>query len=70
MSRYHWIKTIVEDDNGELIIDLKEACEELGWKEGDGTESTWIDYDPDSAKGCANRKKYCTTQINKVNEMA
>lgn len=41
MSRYHWIKTIVEDDNGELVIDLKEACEELGWKEGDVIE--WID---------------------------
>ena len=37
--------------------------------ECDGTESTWIDYDPDSAKGRANRKKYCTTQIDKVNEM-
>ena len=41
MSRYHWIKTIVEDDNGELLLDLKEACEELGWKEGDIIE--WID---------------------------
>ena len=41
MSRYHWIKTIVEDDNGELLIDLSEACEELGWKEGDVIE--WID---------------------------
>lgn len=39
--RYHWIKTIVEDDNGEFVIDLKEACEELGWKEGDVVE--WID---------------------------
>jgi hypothetical protein len=25
----------------------------------DGTEFSWIDYDPDSAKGRANRKKYC-----------
>jgi hypothetical protein len=25
----------------------------------DGTEFTWIDYDPDSAKGRANRKQYC-----------
>jgi len=25
----------------------------------DGTEFTWIEYDPDSAKGRANRKKYC-----------
>ena len=40
-SRYHWIKTIVEDDNGEFVIDIKEACDELGWKEGDVIE--WID---------------------------
>ena len=25
----------------------------------DGTEFTWIDYDPDTAKGRANRDKYC-----------
>lgn len=40
-SRYHWIKTIVEDGNGEFVIDIKEACDELGWKEGDVIE--WID---------------------------
>ena len=27
--------------------------------ECDGTEFTWIDYDPDSKEGRANRKKYC-----------
>jgi hypothetical protein len=27
--------------------------------ECDGTEFTWIDYDPDTARGRANRKKYC-----------
>ena len=40
MSRYHWVKTIIEDDNGEFLIDIKEACEELGWKAGDVIE--WI----------------------------
>jgi hypothetical protein len=30
----------------------------------DGTEFSWIDYDPDSAKGRANRKKYCKKEIN------
>ena len=25
----------------------------------DGTDFDWIDYDPDSKEGCANRKKYC-----------
>jgi hypothetical protein len=40
-ARYHWIKTIVEDDNGEFVLDIKEACEELGWQAGDVIE--WID---------------------------
>jgi hypothetical protein len=33
--------------------------------ECDGIEFTWIDYDPDSAKGRANRKKYCKS-VNEV----
>lgn len=41
MSKYHWVKTIVEDDNGELMIDISEACAELGWEPGDVIE--WID---------------------------
>jgi len=28
----------------------------------DGTEFNWIDYDPDTKEGRANRKKYCITQ--------
>ena len=27
--------------------------------ECDGTDFTWIDYDPDSEEGRANRAKYC-----------
>jgi hypothetical protein len=27
--------------------------------ECDGTDFSWIDYDPDSKEGRANRKKYC-----------
>ena len=34
--------------------DFNDHCPEC-----DGTEFSWIDYDPDSAKGRANRKKYC-----------
>lgn len=41
MSRYYWVKTIVEGDNNELLVDIKEACEELGWNPGDTVE--WID---------------------------
>jgi hypothetical protein len=41
VSKYHWVKTIVEDDNGELMIDISEACAELGWEPGDVIE--WID---------------------------
>jgi DNA-binding Xre family transcriptional regulator len=37
----HWIKTIEEDNEGNLVIDLKEACEQLGWEIGDILE--WID---------------------------
>jgi hypothetical protein len=28
----------------------------------DGTEFSWIDYDPDTKQGRANREKYCTTK--------
>ena len=41
--------------------------------ECDGKEFTYIDYDPDSAKGRANRKKYCrdwdpVDSLNKIIE--
>jgi hypothetical protein len=37
-----WTKTIEEDpETGDLILDIKEACEALGWKEGDTIE--WVD---------------------------
>lgn len=43
-------------DNDARITDenFDEHCPEC-----DGTDFSWIDYDPDSAKGRANRKKYC-----------
>lgn len=41
MSQGRWTKTILADDDGELVIDIKEACEKLGWKPGDVIE--WID---------------------------
>jgi hypothetical protein len=44
MTRYEWVKTIVEDPDhpGEMLLDLgDEICEHLGWKEGDTLE--WID---------------------------
>ena len=34
--------------------DYNDHCPEC-----DGTEFTWIDYDPDTKEGRANRKKYC-----------
>jgi hypothetical protein len=34
--------------------DYNEHCPEC-----DGTEFSWIDYDPDTKEGCANREKYC-----------
>lgn len=39
----NWNKTITEDPNnpGELILDITEACAELGWQEGDTVE--WTD---------------------------
>ena len=34
-----WTKTIKEDpETGDLFIDIKEACEILGWEEGDTLE--------------------------------
>ena len=43
MTRYSWITTIIEDPDhpGEMLLDLGEACKELGWKEGDTVQ--WID---------------------------
>lgn len=44
MTRYSWIRAIIEDPEhpGELMVDLgEEICEHLGWKEGDVME--WID---------------------------
>ena len=44
MTRYEWVKTIVEDPDhpGEMILDLgDEICEQLGWQPGDALE--WID---------------------------
>ena len=34
--------------------DYNDHCPEC-----DGTEFSWIDYDPDTEEGCANRAKYC-----------
>ena len=43
MTRYSWITTIVEDPAhpGEMLLDIGEACKELGWEEGAIIE--WID---------------------------
>jgi len=43
MTRLSWITTIVEDPDhpGEMLLDIGEACKELGWAEGDTIE--WID---------------------------
>jgi hypothetical protein len=44
MTRYEWVRTIVEDPDhpGEMILDLgDEICKHLGWQEGDAIE--WID---------------------------
>jgi hypothetical protein len=43
MTRYSWITTIVEDPDhpGEMLLDIGEACKELGWAEGDAIE--WVD---------------------------
>lgn len=42
-KNYHWTTTVVEEEDGEFVIDIREACEALGWKEGDIIE--WIDND-------------------------
>jgi hypothetical protein len=39
--------------------DYNDHCPEC-----DGTEFSWIDYDPDTAKGRKNRAKYCRTKSN------
>ena len=37
-----WTKTIQEDpESGDLFVDITEACEVLGWQEGDTLD--WID---------------------------
>ena len=36
--------------------------------ECDGTDFEWIDYDPNTAKGCKNREKYCRT-VNDVKDL-
>ena len=44
MTRYSFIRTIVEDPDhpGEILLDLgDELCEHLGWKPGD--EIDWVD---------------------------
>jgi len=44
MTRYSFIRTIVEDPDhpGEMLLDLgDELCEHLGWKPGD--ELDWVD---------------------------
>lgn len=44
MTRYSWVRAIVEDPKspGELLLDLgPEICEHLNWQEGD--ELLWID---------------------------
>jgi hypothetical protein len=44
MTRYSFIRTIVEDPDhpGEMLLDLgDELCEHMDWKEGDVLE--WID---------------------------
>lgn len=44
MTRYEWVKPIVEDPGhpGELLLDLgDEICEHLGWQAGDILE--WWD---------------------------
>ena len=43
-----------QGDDRRTDDDYNDHCPEC-----DGTEFTWIDYDPDTAKGRANRKKYC-----------
>lgn len=42
-SQYRWVKGLIEDPENpnELILEIGEACAELGWKEGDEIE--WID---------------------------
>jgi hypothetical protein len=44
----------VQDD------DYNDHCPEC-----DGTEFTWIDYDPATTKGRANRKKHCVSHTAK-----
>ena len=43
MTRYSCITTILEDPDhpGEMLLDIGEACKELGWEEGAIIE--WID---------------------------
>jgi hypothetical protein len=44
MTRYSFIRTIVEDPDhpGEMLLDLgEELCEHLNWKAGD--ELDWVD---------------------------
>jgi hypothetical protein len=44
MTRYSFIRTIVEDPDhpGEMLLDLgDELCEHLGWKPGDQLD--WVD---------------------------
>ena len=47
--------TMREDD------DYNSHCPEC-----DGTDFDWIDYDPDSKKGRANREKYCITEADYI----
>jgi hypothetical protein len=35
----------------------------------DGTEFSWVDYDPDTKEGKANRKKYCLPALPMLSEM-
>lgn len=42
MAKNSWTKTVeVDAETGDYYIDIKEACEELGWQAGDVIE--WID---------------------------
>jgi hypothetical protein len=50
-----WTKTVQQLDNGDLAVDISEACEQLGWQAGDVLE--WIN----NHDGTWTIKKYTET---------
>jgi hypothetical protein len=40
-SMNSWTVVVERDENGELIIDIGEACKQLGWNVGDTIQ--WVD---------------------------